>query len=74
MKGDTAISSACCFLPDLTDFADNQLIAFHTLCADSLHNFMVEREGFEPSIPVSQNTRFPIVRLRPLSHLSVSAT
>ena len=32
---------------------------------------MAEREGFEPSTPVAQCTRFPGGRLRPLSHLSV---
>ena len=32
--------------------------------------FMVEREGFEPSIPFSGYTRFPIVLFRPLRHLS----
>lgn len=31
---------------------------------------MAEREGFEPSTPVTQCTRFPGGRLRPLSHLS----
>lgn len=31
---------------------------------------MAEREGFEPSTPVAQCTRFPGGRLRPLSHLS----
>ena len=29
-----------------------------------------EREGFEPSKPLSQFTRFPSVRLQPLGHLS----
>ena len=31
---------------------------------------LAERKGFEPSIPISQNTRFPSARLKPLGHLS----
>ncbi len=36
----------------------------------ALLNFMAEREGFEPSTGVA-STRFPVVLLRPLGHLSV---
>lgn len=35
------------------------------------HNAMAEREGFEPSVPF-EYTRFPIVLLKPLGHLSAS--
>lgn len=35
---------------------------------------MVEREGFEPSMPLSGHTRFPITLFRPLRHLSDSYT
>lgn len=31
---------------------------------------LAEREGFEPSIPVTQYTRFPSALLQPLGHLS----
>ena len=31
---------------------------------------LVEREGFEPSMPFSRHTRFPIVLFQPLRHLS----
>jgi hypothetical protein len=32
---------------------------------------MAEGAGFEPAVPVSQNTRFPSVHFRPLSHPSI---
>ena len=35
---------------------------------------LVEREGFEPSMPLSEHTRFPIVLFQPLRHLSVEIT
>ena len=34
-------------------------------------NGLAERKGFEPSIPISQNTRFPSARLKPLGHPSI---
>ena len=33
---------------------------------------LAEREGFEPSRQLTPPTRFPSVRLQPLSHLSIS--
>ncbi len=36
----------------------------------SFSNSMAEREGFEPSKQLTPLTRFPSVRLKPLSHLS----
>ena len=33
-----------------------------------------EREGFEPSVPGKEYTRFPSVHLRPLGHLSGMTT
>ncbi len=64
-----------CFLPDLAGFV-------RLCCAGPGYQtemqgrqkspifFMAERVGFEPTVPVSQNTRFPVVHLRPLGHLS----
>jgi hypothetical protein len=36
----------------------------------SFNDSMAEREGFEPSKQLTPLTRFPSVRLKPLSHLS----
>ena len=41
----------------------------HSVSASSRK--LVERKGFEPSIPVSQYTHLAGVRFRPLSHLSI---
>ena len=47
-------------------------IYFSSLQLPFIHqkNNLAERKGFEPSIPISQNTRFPSARLKPLGHLS----
>ncbi len=34
-------------------------------------NLTPERAGFEPAIRLSADTRFPVVLLRPLGHLSI---
>ena len=42
----------------------------HGRATDSSIRLGAEREGFEPSIRVTTDTRFPSVLLQPLGHLS----